>query len=116
MNVIIEVMMIVTQKIEDREVMRFLVTIIKMMNEKDIAIAIPWKALETNALSIAIEVQASQVYLAEVIEGASVFALVFISSTKPYHKSINGALISGGPQGATSTFPEICMYLSFLST
>lgn len=57
-----EVMMITTQKIEQSEVIKFLVTSIRMMKENVIAMAIPWKALVTKALSTAIDVQAPQVY------------------------------------------------------
>lgn len=45
MNVMMLKIMIVTLKIEIREVIGFLVTIINTMNEKLIAIPIPWKAL-----------------------------------------------------------------------
>tara|TARA_B110000285_G_C14794535_1_gene454589 strand:- start:107 stop:283 length:177 start_codon:yes stop_codon:yes gene_type:complete len=41
MKVSIEVMMTLTQKMEDMEVMTFLVTIIRTMKENDIAIAMP---------------------------------------------------------------------------
>ena len=40
-------MIIVTQKIELNEVMKFLVTTISTKNENDIAMAIPEKALDT---------------------------------------------------------------------
>lgn len=62
MKVMMEVMMITTQKIEQSEVIKFLVTSIRMMKENVIAMAIPWKALVTKALSTAIDVQAPQVY------------------------------------------------------
>lgn len=41
MNVSIDVMITLTQKMDVKEVMKFLVTIIRTIKEKDIAIAIP---------------------------------------------------------------------------
>ena len=73
-------MIIVTQKIELKEVIKFLVTIIRTINENVIAMAIPVKALETKALSVAMDVHALQVYLMPCIEGASFKALLFIMS------------------------------------
>lgn len=58
MNVTIERMITETQKMDTRLVIRFLVTIIRMMKEKMIEAAIPWKAPVTKASSGGIPVQA----------------------------------------------------------
>ena len=96
MNERMLVMITVTQKIELNAVMKFLVTIIRTMNEKVIAMAIPWYALSTNALSTATLVQALLVYFIFAIVGAFVSATLFYSSMKAFHLSIYGALTSPG--------------------
>ena len=80
MNVKMLEMITVTQKIETIEVMIFLVTTISTMNEKVMAIAIPLKALVTNALSTAMDVHAPQVYFIPSMEGALVLATSIWSS------------------------------------
>lgn len=106
-------MITVTQKIELSEVMKFLVTTISTMNENVIAIAIPWKALDTKALSTATLVQAVLVYFMFFIVGAAVSAILISSSMKVYHFSIYGALTSPGLHAATLVLAEIVINLIF---
>jgi len=58
-------------------VTKFLVTSIRMMKEKVIAMAIPWKALVTKALSTAMDVQALHVCFIFARVGAFVLTSLF---------------------------------------
>ena len=64
---------------ELKDVIRFLVTIMRTIKEKDIAIAMPYNAEVTNAFSTLIDVQAEQVCLPFNIFGASFIAFSLIS-------------------------------------
>ena len=77
MKVSIEVIITLTQKIDEMEVMKFRVTIISTTNENDIAMAIPWKAEETKAISTGIEGQATLDCLIVFKVGALSFASLF---------------------------------------
>lgn len=87
---------------ELNEVIRFLVTIIRTMKEKVIAIAIPCMADVTKAFSTSIEVQALHVCLPLTMFGAESLALVFISVMYSSQRVKYGALISPGTQAATT--------------
>lgn len=71
------------------------------MKENVIAMAMPWKALVTNALSVAIDVHALHVCFIFEIVGAYSKAFSFCSSTNSCHFSTNGALTSPGSHLAT---------------
>lgn len=109
MNVSIDVMITLTQKMDVNEVMKFLVTIISTIKEKDIAIAIPWKAEETKATSTGIDGQ-GPVCLIVLKVGAVSLASSLRSSVSLSHLSKYGCLFEPGAHYAIFEIPETCMY------
>jgi hypothetical protein len=96
MNVIRLVITIITQRMAEREVIGFRVTTISTMKEKIIAMAIPWKALFTYALSLGMLVHASLVWK-KLFSSAG--ANSFWSSLNYCHCSISGSTVAAGPNG-----------------
>lgn len=82
MNVTIERIITETQKIDTILVMKFLVTIMRMMKEKIMEAAIPWKAPFTNAFSAGIPTQAMLVWKIFFISSG---AVSFLASMNPCH-------------------------------